>query len=117
MTDFLQAGLNLLPSLLPHRDVTYQRRGHRITIKATLGSTRMAYENEFGVRQYTETRDYLVEPSQISFDDIVSEPEEGDFIIDSGITYKVMPTGTDEAWRYTDRHHTMLRIHVGKVDE
>lgn len=121
MTDMLQMALAGFPKMLPRREIQYRRGGSHVNLECTVGRTIMDYESEHGVRIKAETRDYLIAPKDLVLDDAQVEPEEGDEIIDTNEgttqTYQVMETEFGIAWRYTDRYHTMFRVHVREVDE
>lgn len=122
MTDVLQSAIAAVPNLIPRRIVRYKRGEDHIGLHATVGSTRIDYEDEHGVRLRAEVRDYLIKPADLVISDVTVEPEEGDEIIDSGEggiprTYQVMGVESGRAWRWTDRYHTMYRIHTKQTDE
>ena len=111
----------LVPKLIPKREVRYQRGDWWVELDATVGSTILTSTDEYGVRTRTEMRDYLIEPALLIIGGIQVEPAEGDKIIDTGEgktrTYMVMQGQGEEAWRYTDRYHSLLRIHVKEIEE
>jgi len=121
MSDLIQQALAGLPKLLPKRTVRYVRGDDYVDIDVTVGSTIVGYEDDHGVRLKAEVRDYLIEPGYLILSDVEIEPTEGDTIIDTTEgatrTYEVMPIGDGIAWRWTDRYHTMFRIHTRQSDE
>jgi len=121
MTDILQMATGLL-RLLPHRTIRYSRGEDYVNLEnATVGRTRVDYEDEHGVRMVGEIRNYLIPAKDLIINNSLTEPEEGDVIIDTNEgttkTYWVMGTEGSEAWRYTDRYHAMLRVYVRETDE
>ena len=122
MTDLLKTALALVPSLLPTRRVTYQRGDSSLLLDVTKGSSQVYYQDENGIRQRALSIDYIiVHPEKLILDGSVTLPEEGDKIIDDGEgtskTFQVLQGDMAEAWRYTDRYETMIRVHTKQVDE
>lgn len=122
MVDLLQTALSGLSKMLPHRQVRYQRGESYVDLEsATVAVTTVDYEDEHGVRLKAEIRDYLISPADLILDDVQVEPQESDEIIDTNEggtkTYVVMGIEAGVAWRYTDRYHTMFRIHTREADE
>ena len=63
--------------------------------------------------QWTD-RDYLITASRYKIGGVAVEPEKGDEIEDStdGKRYAVMAPEGEAPWRYSDSHHTTLRLHT-----
>jgi len=121
MTDFIQLALGALPVLLPKRTVTYMRGTNSVVIEVTVGRTSVEYEDDHGVRIRSEIRDYLIVPSDLILNSVEIEPEEGDKVIDNNegntSTYVVMGTEYGQSWRWTDRYHTLMRVHAREMSE
>lgn len=121
MTDLIKTALSALPSLIPRRKIKYQRGVEWAEVDATVARSVVEYFDNAGVRVRSEVRDYLIKPSLLVLAGVTVEPKEGDVITDSGegtkVTYKLLPDAAGEAWRYTDRYHTLLRVHVKEIDE
>lgn len=109
----------MLPKLVPRRSVRYERGEYFVVLEATLARTILYQTDNQGMRVRAETRDYLIKPALLILNSVQVEPEEEDLIIDTGegstVTYKVMSGDTGEAWRYSDRYHSLFRIHVKEV--
>lgn len=109
----------MVPKLIPRRNVRYERGDYFVVLEATVGMTMLITVDNFGVRTRAEQRDYLIVPALLILNSTEVLPEEEDLIIDtnegSTITYKVMRGDAGESWRYTDRYHGMLRIHVKEI--
>lgn len=122
MVDWLQNAVVGLKKALPKRTVRYYRGSDWVEMEdVTVASTNVGYETGEGVRMNSKVRDYLIVPESLIINSIKVEPAEGDQIVDtndgSTQTYEVMSLGGDMAWRYTDRYHTMLRVHTRDVIE
>lgn len=122
MTDLLKTALALVPALLPSRKVTYQRGGYSCLLDVTVGSSPVYYNDEYGVRKRAFTHDYIItDPSQLILNGSVELPAEGDKVVDdsegTSKTFQVLQGDMAEAWRYTDRYETMIRVHTKQVDE
>jgi len=121
MSDLIQQALAGLPKLLPKRIVRYVRGVDYVDIEVTVGGTRVDYEDESGVHVRAEIRDYLIVPGELILSDVVIVPTEGDEIIDSNegdtSTFQIMNSIEGIGWRYTDRYHTLLRVHTREVSE
>jgi len=122
MTDILQAALAAIPSLVPKREIRYSRGDDFVILNATVGATRIDYRDENGIRLKSEVRDYLIKPADLIIADNLTEPVEGDEIIDTNEdaatrTYTVMGIEAGEPWRWTDRYHIMYRVHTRQTDE
>ncbi len=117
MTDLIESALSALPMLIPRRKVGYQRGSEVIWIDATVARSMYLYTDDNGVRIYTEGRDYLVEPSEIVMAGAETLPAEGDQVIDEDKRYTVMTESDGEVFRFTDRYHTLLRIHTKENDD
>lgn len=117
MPDMLQSALSALPKLIPRREVGYRRGSVTITIKVTVGRSKIDYaDDDNNVRRFNEVRDYLIVPALLVISGSLTEPKEGDIIIDDSILWRVVPEA-GEFWRYTDRYHTMFRVHVVESDD
>lgn len=121
MVDLLQVATGGLRVLLPQRKVRYSTDDGYVDLDVTVAATRVDYEDEHGVRMKAEIRDYLIDPLKLVIGDSRVEPQEGHKIVDTTEgatrTYEVMSIGDGIAWRYTDRFHTMLRVHTRQSDE
>ena len=121
MMDILQVALAGLPGLLPRRTIKYYRGVDYVTVNSTVARTTVDYEDDRGVRMTSEIRDYLIKVGDLEIGGVSLKPEERDKIVDENegtmMTYMVMGIDAGIPWRYTDRYHTMFRIHTREVDE
>ena len=121
MADFLQMAEQMVPKLIPRRNVRYERGDYFVVLEATVARTILYNTDDYGRRMRAETRDYLIEPALIVLNGSEVLPAEEDLIIDTNeggtVTYKVMRGDAGESWRWTDRYHGMLRIHTKEVAE
>ena len=121
MADLIQTALSALPLLLPRRNVKYQRGVEWVEVEATVARSIVEYITDAGVRVRAEVRDYLIKPSLLELEGVTIEPRTGDIITDDNegkeVVYKVLPDASGESWRYTDRYHTLLRVHTKEVEE
>ena len=103
------------------RDVTYSRVSGSVDVKATVGRRVFRFQNEFGVEQRIEVREYLIlaadlqdlSPSPVTplAGDRISEPSD-----DGDRVYEVMsPNPLEPPWRWSDRSNRTFRIHTKKV--
>ena len=116
MSDYLQTVLGGLKNFLPKRTIVYARGENTVTLQATVASTDTDQYIENGLRIRSQIRDYLIVPGDLILDSEVVEPEDGDIITDtsegSTSVYTVMCIDGGESWRWTDRYHTLLRVHT-----
>ncbi len=118
MTDLIESALSALPLLMPHRKVRYQRGSEVIWLyNATIARTAYIWVDNNDIRHVSEGRDYLVPPDDLVLGGVVVTPIEGDQIIDEGNRFTVMAEGDGEVFRYTERYHTLLRIHTKENDD
>lgn len=97
--------------------VTLRREGASDTVvSATPGSTRIEQDNGDGTFTRYETRDYLIEVDDYRFDDVLSQPQDGDLIIEiiDGVTrtYAALPVAGEACARHTDQHRVLWRVHT-----
>ena len=99
------------------RLVTYHRKaGDRVVVNACLGSSQFEAENNQGLIERYESRDFLVKAPELVIDGQQFLPQRGDRIVDdrTGMTYEVLEAG-GECWRYSDPNRISLRIHTKLV--
>jgi hypothetical protein len=99
--------------------VVYQRGSDRITVKATVGSTRFESEDTLGRILQSSSRDYLITAADLVFDSEQVEPAAGDRIIETlaGVdrAFEVMPQAGAPAFAYSDQSNLTLRVHTKYV--
>jgi len=95
--------------------IVYRRETHNVTVPATIGKTEFEVDDEFGVVQRIESRDFLILASDLVLDGNLTLPERGDIIEEQAGTqtmqYEVIAPGTETCWRYSDLYRQTLRIH------
>lgn len=125
MSNMLRAGLAHLTSMLAthaSETVVYSRGGDSVSVSATVGQKLLRLDDmEGGSRlEYTDM-DFLIPTAQLILNDEPILPERGDLIErtigDEISRYEVSPYGSDAAWRYSDPHQSIVRIHTKSVDE
>lgn len=119
MADRLQQGSNFLESQRHKhmtRPVTYLRGADSVALSATVGRTVFDQQDQFGVIQRTETRDYLVRAVDLAFGGEQTEPKVGDRIREpsgtAALLYEVMSIGNEPPFRFSDPERATLRIHT-----
>lgn len=120
MADLLQTGSTWLEDQRHQhmtRPVTCLRGGDSVQLQATVGRTVFEQEDQFGVIQRTESRDYLVRAADLMF--VAGEqslPQVGDRIREpsgtGALLYEVMAPGAEPPFRYSDPERITLRIHT-----
>lgn len=118
MADLLADGASWLTSQLKAaagRTVTYRRSGEEAEVVATVGSSRFEAQNQSGVLEQWESRDYMITTADLPFGD----PERGDRIVeDQGgelVEYEcASPRGVPE-WHYGDAFRSIVRVHTTQV--
>lgn len=102
------------------RTIIYSRGNFSVEIPATVGQRVFRFQNEFGLEQRVEVRDYLVLAADLDFGPSPTTPEGGDRITeDAGgelTVYEVMtPNPLEPPWRWSGRGRSSLRIHTKKI--
>lgn len=96
--------------------VVYRRDVLMVTLPATIGKTEFEIDDEFGVVQRLESRDFLILTSDLILNGTVTLPERGDIIVEPAgsqtLQYEVTAPGKAPCWRYADLYRQTLRIHT-----
>jgi hypothetical protein len=98
-------------------EVTYTREGSDpVTITAWDGRTLFAVQprGEGGARAEWGERDYLIVAADMT-EAGLGEPQPGDRITEDGVTYELMPSTTEPAWRWADQERARYRLHCKAV--
>jgi hypothetical protein len=114
MSDLLRQGSQWLGGMLKQyasRPVTYRRGETDLAVDATVGRTQYEVEDGYGLRVAAEVMDFLI----LAEDFTLGEPQAGDQIVVDSTVYEVMALGTTGHWRWSDPHHTTLRIHTKEI--
>jgi hypothetical protein len=117
--DILEQGSRWLAGQLKTvagRTVEYQRGMESRSVIATIGRSEFASQNESGVIEQWESRDFLIEYDELPF----GAPVRGDVIVDqvAGRQYEyevATPRGIPE-YHYADAFRGMVRVHTKQVD-
>ena len=94
-------------------EVEYRRGNDAYTVSAAKGQTEYETTDDYGLVLAAETRDFLIAAD--AFPEGLVEPQAGDRIVAGGVVYEVLDLAGQGAWRWTDAHRTMLRIHTREV--
>lgn len=96
--------------------VLYHRDSDSVTVSATIGRTEFEIDDEFGVVQRIESRDFLVLTAELILAGSITLPQRGDVIEEivgtETLQYEVTAPGKEPCWRYSDLHRQTLRIHT-----
>lgn len=117
--DLLQTGAAWLSGQLKSHAaqlVTYQRGASSIEVRANLGRSEGEQEESGRLITRFESRDYLIDVADLLLDDLASEPQEGDRIIEGpledGKVYQVAPIPGRTCWEYADAYRNKFRVHT-----
>jgi hypothetical protein len=115
MPDLLAAGAAWLTSQLnaaAGTTVTYRRGSDEAEITATIGRSDFEAQDQSGVIENWEARDYLVPTDQLPF----GEPVRGDVIVETSggldLEYEVAAPRGVPVFRYGDAFRSIVRIHT-----
>ena len=95
--------------------VTYTRGANSVSLTAVVGQSSNDQLDDTGMPITAQSRDYLIKASSLVLASVVTLPQQGDQITDSGATYVVRSVGSEAPWRYSDLGRTTIRIHVVEV--
>lgn len=96
--------------------ITYTRGNTDAEIVATIGRSTFEQQNQSGVLERWESRDYLIAAADLPFGD----PQRGDQITETQggelVTYEVSsPRGVPE-WHYGDAFRSIVRVHAVQTE-
>jgi hypothetical protein len=125
MADILADGLAWLTGQLAQwasQTVIYSRGLDSVMVPATFGQKLLRLVDEYGNNSIEWTdMDFVIPAAALYFtygDPII--PQRGDMIQITQQTqlqtFEVFPYGTDAAWRWSDPHQTIFRIHTKLVE-
>ncbi|MBU6387846.1 MAG: hypothetical protein KGS49_18015 [Planctomycetes bacterium] len=123
MADLLRAGQQWLASKLKSHassTVVYVRGTNQVSVLATIGRTLMKLDDGYGgVRMQWTDRDFLINPADLVLAGSLITPERGDTILETVGTkvysYEVNAPGGEPAWRWSDPHRSLYRIHTKEI--
>lgn len=99
--------------------VSYAAPLGTISVGAWLGSTPYEQTNEDGVVYRSESKDFIIPASSLTFDGSSYQPRAGDRIVHEAsgtrYLYEVMSLGDEPPFRYCDPFKTLLRVHTKLV--
>ena len=117
--DMLSAGASWLTGQLKAAagtTITYTRGNTDAEIVATIGRSTFEQQNQSGVLERWESRDYLIAAADLPFGDPqrgdqITEPQGGELV-----TYEVSsPRGVPE-WHYGDAFRSIVRVHAVQTE-
>ena len=123
MTDMLRTGQEWLANQLrthASSPIVYVRGSDQVAVTAIIGRTLMKIEDGYGAihMQWTD-RDFLISPADLILAGSVITPERGDTIRETVgtkiYTYEVNAPGGEPAWRWSDPHRSLYRIHTKEI--
>jgi hypothetical protein len=123
MLDLLQTGTEWLADQLKKhasRQVIYRRGSLEVAVQTTVGRTLLKLGDGYGgVRMEWTDRDFLIHATDLVLGGMTVLPERGDLIRETQgakvFVFEVMAPGTEPAWRWSDPHRKMLRIHTKQI--
>ena len=123
MPDLLRMGQQWLASKLKSHAsiaVVYVRGTNQVSVLATIGRTLMKLDDGYGgIRMQWTDRDFLINPADLVLAGSLITPELGDTILETVgtkvYTYEVNAPGGEPAWRWSDPHRSLYRIHTKEI--
>jgi hypothetical protein len=123
MPDLLRLGQQWLASKLKSHassTVVYVRGANQVSVSATIGRTLMKLDDGYGgIRMQWTDRDFLIAPLDLIIAGLAITPERGDTILETVgtkiYTYEVNAPGGEPAWRWSDPHRSLYRIHTKEI--
>lgn len=91
--------------------ITYQRGGATLTLTALVGVSEFEVVESFGITRM-ESRDYMIEPSELDFGHGVTLPQRGDVITEGANKYIVSAPAGAPVFVYADENRTLLSVHT-----
>jgi len=123
MANLLQTGSDWLADQLKAHatvEVVYGQGAEQVAVKATIGRTLFELGDQYGIVQKVESRDYLIQATDLILSGGAVLPQRGDRIRETQggktFVYEVMAPGKEPPWRYSDPYRKLLRIHAKHVD-
>ena len=124
MADVLKDGLAWLTGKLREyaaQTVTYSRGTDSVDVPATFGKKLLKIDDGMGgIRVEWTDMDFLIPAADLVLNGSPVIPQRGDLIHITEAydtqTFEVLPFGSEPAWRWSDPHQSMLRIHTKRVN-
>lgn len=89
--------------------ITYQGGGADLTISATKGTSGHQVDTQTGIISWFD-QDWLIPASVLG-----RTPATGHKIVVGTEVYEVLANTGEEAWRWSDNHQTIYRIHTKRI--
>jgi hypothetical protein len=120
MADLLRTGTEWLATQLQAHagtTATYRRGLLSCALTVTIGQSSFTREDGEGLKTARRMVDFLFPAEDLILDDEQVEPEPGDRIEVTGLgTFELFaPGGEEGAWRFSDPHRVILRVHGEEV--
>lgn len=100
--------------------IIYKRNNTSLSISATPAMTVFRYTDRNRISQRKQSRDYIINVSDLIFDEIFSLPQEGDLIIEDTererFEYEVGAWNGEPLWLYSGAYRQAFRIHTKLID-
>ena len=119
MADLLAAGASWLAGQLKTaagRDVTYRRNGQDVTVTATIGRSQFESQNQSGVIENWESRDYLLPLADLPF----GEPLRGDVLVEAiggdVLEFEVAAPRGVPVFHFGDAFRSIVRVHTKAIE-
>jgi hypothetical protein len=119
MADMLSDGLDWLTDQLhanASRLVTYKRGTQSISLTSIIGRRRFQRQESGGIVNVYSDRDFIVKAAELILNGVVTEPADGDKIVDSldGATYMLMQFPPEPCFQRVDNGR-QFRCHTKRV--
>jgi hypothetical protein len=119
VADLLAAGASWLAGQLKTaagRDVTYRRNGQDVTVTATIGRSQFESQNQSGVIENWESRDYLLPLADLPF----GEPLRGDVLVEAiggdVLEFEVAAPRGVPVFHFGDAFRSIVRVHTKAIE-
>jgi len=119
VADLLAAGASWLAGQLKTaagRDVTYRRNGQDVTVTATIGRSQFESQNQSGVIENWESRDYLLPLADLPF----GEPLRGDVLVEAiggdVLEFEVAAPRGVPGFHFGDAFRSIVRVHTKAIE-
>ncbi len=100
--------------------IVYKRNNTSLAISATPAMTVFRYVDRNRISQRKQSRDYIINVTDLIFNEVAVRPEEGDIIIEDTererFTYEVGAWNGEPLWLYSGAYRQGFRIHTKLID-
>ncbi len=118
MVDLIKDGVDWFRAKLKEnagQSIAYTRGPNSVTLTATIGETDYEKEDAHGVIIRFESRDFIIDASDLLLNGSVVTPQDGDTITYGGETYEVLSLDGGRPYEPTDPYETQWRIHTKQI--